>query len=98
MKKAELKRDTPPEKQKEINEAIIKKNQDAAELQRAIRETEGTRGQYVEYDERNADHQAHFNQQFQVFMKRANSTVTVRKKTANSVEEIIRRNAEPSLV
>lgn len=98
MKKAELKRDTPAEKQKEINEAIIKKNQDAAELQRAIRETEGTRGQYVEYDERNADHQAHFNQQFQVFMKRANSTVTVRKKTANSVEEIIRRNAEPSLV
>jgi hypothetical protein len=97
MKKSELKRDTPQEKQKEMRVEIIRKNQVVAELQQAIRETKGTRGLYVEYDESNISHVAHFNKQFEVFMKRASSTVTVKKNTAKSVEEILRRNAETSL-
>lgn len=101
MKKDELQRiqksigaqQAPTEEQqrkiKDLNAKIIDQNQKTVEIQGILRETEGNRGQYVAYDESDAQHAAHFNTQFEVFMNRANPSVVVRKNTSKYVDNVL---------
>lgn len=84
---------TPPEELEinRLNQEIINETQKVNDTQIKLRETESTRGQYVAFDENNAEHKRHFERQFNVFMGRERPSIVI-KNTSDSITKVLNRS------